>query len=62
MEWSQDNESLAAELSHYEQVLSKFDTFDQNTRKVIIEDLRRDIAATPDGIRSIEEEIRYKLA
>ena len=62
VEWSQDYESLAADLSHYEQVLSEFDKFDQNTRKGIIEDLRRDIAATLEGIKSVEDEIRYKLA
>ena len=61
-DWSQDYELLAVDLSHYDQVLSRFDKFDQNTRKGIIEDLGRDIAATLEGLKRVEEEVRYKLA
>jgi hypothetical protein len=51
---SEDYESLANDLSHYDETLSQFDKLDKRTQTELIRDLKRDIGALIEGLKEIE--------
>lgn len=53
-QWTEDYESLANDLSRYDDSLSQFNNFPKKSQTEILEDLRRDIEAILQGIKQNE--------
>lgn len=51
---SEDYESLANDLSHYDEAISQFDEFDKRTQSELIKDMKRDTSAVIQGARRAE--------